>query len=80
MKKIYKQLCLDEGYDFYNPNSETDNENSFSLNLFKIYKLFRDCRLITSKASIANLNRIFFKGYNNRYQLNYLWKDNGDLS
>ncbi len=59
-KKVYKQLCLDEGYDFYNHNAEIDNENSFSLNLFKIYKLFRDCRLITSKASIANLNRIFF--------------------
>ncbi len=60
LKKVYKQLCLDEGYDFYNHNAEIDNENSFSLNLFKIYKLFRDCRLITSKASIANLNRIFF--------------------
>jgi len=46
-------LCLDESADFYNDYNEVDSENSFSLNLYKIYKLFRDCRLFTSKATIA---------------------------
>lgn len=60
LKKIYKGLCLDEGYDFYNNDAEMDNDNSFSLNLYKIYKLFRETRLLTANASLANLNRLFF--------------------
>lgn len=80
LKKIYKALCLDEGYDFYNDNAETDNENSFSLNLSKVYKLFRETRLLTPSASLANLNRLFFQGVNNRYLLNVLQKDNSDLT
>ena len=57
---------MDDGYDFYNSEDETDSENSFSVNLLKVYKLFRECRLLTASASLAKLNKCFFAGVNNR--------------
>lgn len=68
MKKIYKFYANSK--NFQKENSENlDNENILGLNLAKFWNLVKDLKIMSPKATIVIINRLFYQGAKNRYDI-----------
>ena len=58
--RYYSSLKVEDKYE---------SENSFALNLYKFWKMLRDVRVLNPKISLAVINRIFYRGIKNKYEV-----------
>ena len=56
-------------YRFYWAKQHDDQEESFALTMRMFWKLLRDCRILSSKITIATFNRVFLQGKKNVFEL-----------
>lgn len=57
-------------YRLYSSKQHDDMEESFALTMKMFWKMLRDCRILSSKITIASFNRIFLQGRKNLFELN----------
>lgn len=61
---------LKEWYELYSTRIEAkEREESFTMTSKQLWRFFRDCKVISYKVSIANLNRLFLRGTKNLFKI-----------
>jgi hypothetical protein len=61
---------LKEWYEIYSSQVEAkEREESFTMTSKQMWRFFKDCKVISYKVSIANLNRLFLRGAKNLFKI-----------
>lgn len=68
---------LKEWYELYSTKIEAkEREESFTMTSKQLWRFFKDCKVISYKVSIANLNRLFLRGAKNLFKITSNAADN----
>lgn len=68
MKKIYK-FYANSKYIQKDNTENFENENILGLTLAKFWTLLKDLKILSPKLTIASINRVFYQGAKNKYEI-----------
>lgn len=68
LKKIYK-FYANSKYIQKDNSESSDNENILGLTLAKFWILLKDLKILSPKMTIPSINRIFYQGAKNKYEI-----------